>query len=825
MGTPVRRQPRRGEAGTTRLWRGLAVFAVAAVLGNEVGSLLRYPDIGAAVLFPPYAILTAALVGSARRDWTWYIAIGSLAHLATHWPEWPLSWVLLADVANVTRALVATLLLNRLLGSPPRLASLPAVMCFFFSAVVIAPAVGAAIGAWDVVLHGASGTYWAPLRAWFVSNALTGLTMLPAALAAFPFVTGASTVQWRRGVVTEALLLCLALLATCELAFLGGLARQHVALPLYGSLPVLIWSAVRFGPGAASATLTGVTFAAIWSVDRGIGPFLSDTPDSNILALQLFIACTGAPVLCLAALAGARENALQLYGALLSSLQDHVAVLDARGTVLEANPSWRRAAAADSSRLHRVQPGDSFLDICTASAAEGDAAATDLAEGVSRVLKGNGQRFEIEYDQRQQGFVETFAASVERLERAEGGAVVIRRNVTARRQAETEIQAQREQLSHLARVSAIGHLSGALAHELQQPLTAIGINSDVALALVRRHQGDLAPIGAILRDVIADNQRASAVIERLRGLLRRGEVRFQEVEVAEVIVGVLTLARAELVARNIETETRLGPSLPLVWGDRVQLQQVVLNLVLNASEAMGSGGRTTSRRLVVSAESDGDRGVHLRVRDHGTGIPAELLPRLFQPFVTTKDNGLGLGLSISNTIIGAHGGRLWAENNADGGATLHCFLPAMSHHPTSSTGRDDAISPVAVAIVDDDASVRVSLVRVCSIAGLKATPYSSGPELLDALSGGAAFDCLLLDAHMPEMTGDQIQRHLVASNYRVPTIAITGDPSLHGWPDGTVPPMAWLHKPIASDTLLATIRRVVGEQRPEPGSDPAPVQA
>jgi two-component system sensor kinase FixL len=291
------------------------------------------------------------------------------------------------------------------------------------------------------------------------------------------------------------------------------------------------------------------------------------------------------------------------------------------------------------------------------------------------VLNGERPRFELEYTSSLHGSVESYVMIVERLARAEGGAVVTCRNVTARRRVQKENREQRNQLLHLSRVQALGHLSGAFAHELHQPLTAILGNAEVARTMIKQRPANLKAISEILDDIVADDQRASDVIERLRTLLKRRENRFQEVDIAAVVSEVLALARSELIARHIDATAVVDQDLPPVWGDKVQLQQVLLNLILNACEAMSTSTDVAQRKLVLSAEMEGPWNIHLIVRDRGTGIPPELLESLFQPFVTTRTNGLGLGLSISETIVAAHGGRLWAENNDDVGATVHCLFP------------------------------------------------------------------------------------------------------------------------------------------------------
>ena len=659
------------------LARGLLVFAPAVLLGNAVGSLMRYPDIGAALFFLPYAVLTTALVLAPRRDWVWYILVGAVAHFITHWPRWTLSWVVLADVANVVRALAAAVLLRRLFAGPPRLDSIWALLVFVAVAALIAPAAGAAIGAANVVLHGASPAYWPPFRAWFMSNALTGLAVLPA----FLYAASDSTRWWRvfrePQRMAETWLLTLGLVASCAIAFLLPIvSRWHAALPFYAPLPVLIWAALRFGTGGASLALTAVAFAAVWGADRGTGPFLAPTSDDNIVALQLFVLLTAIPVLCIAAIGSARRDAVLLYRSLLASVQDRVAILDAGGTVLEVNDSWRRSTdALEGDQFNHVTVGANYLDACGVAAKAGHHTAVRALPGITSVLNRLTRVFEMEYNYEQNGRRHWFAMSVEALERSDGGGggVVTLRNVTASREAQLEIEEQRRELSHLARVGVLGQLSGALAHELNQPLAAISNNVQAAARLLNRQPADVEEVNAILRDILSDDLRAAQVIHRLTALLRRGETHLQPMNASDLLKEVLEIAHAELVTRHVSVQTSIAPDLPLILGDRVQLQQVLLNLILNACEAM-SATPVADRCLVFTATTIASRFVDVSVRDHGTGIPPTLIDRLFEPFVTTKAEGLGLGLSISQTIVAAHGGRLWAENNPDGGATLHCVL-------------------------------------------------------------------------------------------------------------------------------------------------------
>jgi signal transduction histidine kinase len=252
-----------------------------------------------------------------------------------------------------------------------------------------------------------------------------------------------------------------------------------------------------------------------------------------------------------------------------------------------------------------------------------------------------------------------------------------RKDVIAQRRAELEAKEQRQQLTHLTRVSLLGQLSGALAHELNQPLTAILSNAQAALHFLAADRIDPAELREILGDIVAEDQRASEVIRRLRALFKRGETQLQWLDANELVREALDIAHGDLVARDVAAATELSPYLPPVKGDRVQIEQVLLNLLLNACEAMSANTRG-QRELTIGTQATADGKVQISVADRGPGIPADEEARLFEPFFTTKPQGLGLGLSISRSIITAHGGHLWGGNNDGPGATFYIVLPGQS---------------------------------------------------------------------------------------------------------------------------------------------------
>lgn len=271
--------------------------------------------------------------------------------------------------------------------------------------------------------------------------------------------------------------------------------------------------------------------------------------------------------------------------------------------------------------------------------------------------------------------------------------ILMFRDVTERRRAEDEVVAQRRQLAHLGRVAVLGELSAALAHELNQPLTAILANARAAQRMLSRDRFDRVEIRTILDDIATDDLRAGAVIQRVRALLRKGDSEPQLVVANEIVREVLELAHSDLIQRGITATTRLASQLPAIPADRVQLQQVVLNLLVNACEAMADSVLPAERSLAISTAVEA-RSVRISVTDRGPGIAGESMDSVFEPFFTSKQTGLGLGLSICRSIVNAHGGRMWAVNNKDRGATFHVLLP-MAAAAAAAPRSSDAVPSMA----------------------------------------------------------------------------------------------------------------------------------
>jgi PAS domain S-box-containing protein len=253
-------------------------------------------------------------------------------------------------------------------------------------------------------------------------------------------------------------------------------------------------------------------------------------------------------------------------------------------------------------------------------------------------------------------------------------------DITARKQAELEMSRLRQDIAHVARVSVMGQLASALAHEINQPLGAILRNAEAAALFMQDPSPDLAEISAILDDIRKDDQRAGAVIDRMRALLRRQDVAMIPLDIGQVLGDVATLLRPDAAARHVKVELEIPGDVPPVLGDRVQIQQVLLNLILNGMDAL-EGVAGENRRVSVTARREEAKAVEISVRDTGRGIPVGDFEHIFDPFFSTKSKGIGMGLSISRSIIEAHRGSLWADNNTGGGARFRFTLPVAHQSP------------------------------------------------------------------------------------------------------------------------------------------------
>jgi PAS domain S-box-containing protein len=254
-------------------------------------------------------------------------------------------------------------------------------------------------------------------------------------------------------------------------------------------------------------------------------------------------------------------------------------------------------------------------------------------------------------------------------------------DITDRKEAELAAQRNREDLSHLSRVAAMGELAASIAHELNQPLSGITSNASAGQRFIDRGEVDLRELRDLLGDIVADGRRAGGVIRGLQTMVKKGVPARQRVNLNDLVMNVVRMVKPDAMLHSCKLETSLEPNLPAIEADPVQLQQVLLNLIINAFDAMRDTA-ASRRKVVIATERNGYNAIRTSVRDYGTGIPEKVHERMFDQFFTTKSKGLGMGLAIVRSIVKSHGGTIAAENVDDGGARFHFTLPTDNGGPS-----------------------------------------------------------------------------------------------------------------------------------------------
>ena len=661
-------------------WRvvDIALFVFAGYfLGAKIGFALTFRPHPVSVLWPPNSILLAALLLTPVRIW-WVILLAAFpAHLAAQLQSnVPPTMILCWFMSNTCEALIGAGCVRYLIDRPVRFDRLRNVGIFCFFAAFLGPFLSSFLDAAFVVInHWGQDSYWQVWRIRFTSNVLAALTLVP-----FIVSWSAEGIAWlgriRRARFLEASLLLLGLLSVSTIVF-STLAPIADSALLYLALPFLIWAAVRFGSRGASAAICTLTFLAIWSAGHGYGPFSTRSAEENALSIQMFLIVMSVPLMLLAAVIEERsegETTLREREERIS-LAAESADLAFWTINFERKESWM----SDNGRaifnfgpeeplsrelfLSRVHPEDrNAVD----EAIESARASSQTFEFEYRLLRPDGEtRWLISrgrYGYNDLGGVRELI----------GVAI----DVTAQVKANLQLRLQREELAHMSRVSSMGELTASLAHELNQPLTAIASNAAAGKRFLTQSPPDLPMFEELLDDVAADARRAGDIIHGIHHFVRKSEGTRRPVNLNEIVREVLRLLHSDLLGRGTAVETQLAPNLPSVDANPVQLQQVLLNLLTNSLEAMQSTG-AAKRRVVISTTCEANSSVTVSVRDYGGGLPKDDPDKIFTHFYSTKPTGMGMGLTIVRSIVESHGGELAAEN-ADEGARFSFRLPVAA---------------------------------------------------------------------------------------------------------------------------------------------------
>jgi two-component system sensor kinase FixL len=627
-------------------WRvgALALLvALAYYLGAKVGFALTLQPHPISVLWPPNSILLAALLLTRVRFW-WMILLAAFpAHLAAQLQSnVPPVMILCWFISNSCEALIGAGCVRYLIDHPVRFDRLRNVGIFCFFAALVGPFFSSFLDAAFVALNQwGHDSYWQVWRIRFISNVLATLTLVP-----FIVTWSGDGIGWlgriRRARILEGAVLLLALLSVNAIVFYKLGPTPDFEL-LYLPLPFLIWAAVRFGSRGASAAICAVTFLAIWSAGHGFGPFSRRSPEENALSIQMFLIVMSVPLLLLAGVIEERRK-----GAMTLRQRDERITLAAESANLafwsinfERQESWmsdqgRAIFSFDSDErlsrelfLSRVHPED-----------------RDAVEEAIERARATSPTFEFEYRLLRPDGETRWLISRGRYVRNDRGEISeligVAIDVTAQVKADLELRLQREEMARMSRVSSMGELTASLAHELNQPLTAIASNAAAGRRLLAQGPPDPEFFKELLADVSADARRAGDIIHGIHHFVRKSEGSRRQINLNEIVLEVLRLLNSDLLGRGTTVETELSPDLPAVEADPVQLQQVLLNLLMNSLEAM-QFTPAESRRVVICTKAEADSSVLVTVRDHGGGLPKDNLDKIFAHFYSTKPNGMGMG--------------------------------------------------------------------------------------------------------------------------------------------------------------------------------------
>src|SRR6266403_1046218 len=658
----------------------IALFVFASYfLGAKIGFALTFQPHPVSVLWPPNSILLAALLLTPVRIW-WVVLLAAFpAHLAVQLDSGvPPTMILCWFVSNSCEALIGAGCIRYLIDRPVRFDCLRNIGIFCFFAAFLGPFLSSFLDSAFVGFnHWGQDSYWEIWRLRFTSNVLAALSLAPLIVT-----WGADGIGWLAEIgrwrFLEASLVFLGLLSVNVLVFYKLTPADSTLL--YLPLPLLLWIAVRFGSRGASAAICTVGFLAIWSAGHGYGPFSTRSAEENALSIQMFLIVMSIPLLLLAAVIEERSK-----GVLTLREREERMSLAAESANLafwtinfERKESWM----SDKGRaIFNFAPDEALSrELFLSRVHPEDRVAVD--EAIERA-RASSETFEFEYRLlRPDGDVRWLISRGRYVSNDDGGVrelMGVAIDITEQVEADLQLQLQREEMARMSRVSSMGELTASLAHELNQPLTAIASNAAAGRRLLALGSPEPEMFDELLADVASDARRAGDIIHGIHHFVRKSESVRRAVNLNEIIREVLRLLHSDLLGRATAVETQLASNLPPVDANSVQLQQILLNLLMNSLEAMQLTP-AEKRRILISTKCEADS-VVTSVRDYGGGLPKDNPDKIFTHFYSTKPTGMGMGLTIVRSIVESHGGELAAEN-ADDGARFSFRLPVAAKNET-----------------------------------------------------------------------------------------------------------------------------------------------
>ncbi len=629
------------------------------------------PAVPAPFWFPDSVLVFAFLVTPPRQWWVLFVGWLPIRLFTSHAPNFH-AWLLVDNSANdLIKTLLVATGLRRFLKNPTRFHNLRDFGIFILFAVVLAPVLSAFEGAGSRYFLGHD--FWPTWRRWYLGDALANLVLTPALL--YWLVGGFSAL--RQASVPrcfEAFGLTIGLTLSGVVAFTGRSESYVSPALLYVPVPFLLWAAMRFGMRGASGALSLIALFAIEGAAYGRGPFSAQTADLDVLSIQIFLFVISVSIFLLAILVGDKNRALR--------------------ALTEASERFRNLA--DTAPVLVWMSGPDKLGIffnkgwLDFTGNKLNRSMNDWwAEGVhredlERCLDLYGRSFEarlpftMEYRRRRSDgeYRWLLDNGIPRFDEAGTflGYIGTCVDITERRGAELKHQAQTLELARVGRVAIMGELAASLAHEINNPVGAIVANASAGQRMLAAGRMGTEELKELLGDIVADGRRAGEIIQGIRNMVRKEKTRRVLIQTEDIIRELLRMVHADAIGREVELKVEIDPNAGQILGDPVQLLQVLVNLTINAFEAM-SALSSDRRLLVIRAERDPNGDVVLSVSDSGPGFPGGMSEQLFEAFFSTKAEGTGMGLAIARTLIEAHGGTLSAENCPGGGACFTVRLP------------------------------------------------------------------------------------------------------------------------------------------------------
>lgn len=669
----------------------ILLFAAAFFVLQRLTFALRFPPFERAAIWTPGALLFAALLlAPLRQWWIYYVGLCLGAFAAYHGDAAIPAWVaLLAAQFHFAAVVLGTLAVRRF-SPDPWFGNPAALLVFVVIAGLLVPIATTAPVDFLRWVSGADNVWPVALRS--VLCVAVGLMIATPALT-LTLACGRSWIgeaSWGR--IAECGSLGILLVWVGHIAF-GRPTDSTLPVMLYAPVPLLLWSALQFRLAGVCWAMLALASQSSWEAIHGNGPFAGNERADNVLQLQLFLLAISLPLMFLAVVIEQRVRTFDALTLREQQLRSQYAQLS---TIYQTAPV---GIAFVDNQLRFVSANDCYAEM------NGIAAVAHLGRSLRQVLPDLADELEPVYRQvitTGQPIVGLEVRSVTgaqpEIERdwlvshypvndSHGfglGVITVVEEITERKR----VDQLNQELIRASRLALLGEFTVSIAHEINQPLGAIQSNADAAEMMLDITPPPLAGVRQILMDIQRDNLRASEVIRRLRNMFLMREPDFQPIDVNEIVREVIAFVSRESHRRRIEIRVELSDPLPWIRGDRIQLGQVLINLLVNAMEAMdktASDSRITLRTVLNGLD------VEVSVTDRGPGIPAERIARVFDHFFSTKQEGMGLGLSITRTLVERHGGRIWAENATDAGATFQFSLPVHEQpSEVSSLGQREA---------------------------------------------------------------------------------------------------------------------------------------